>query len=162
MGWIANATLRWADGRQQKEIGDYIRHLRSMDGDEIGWVMAIASHQRQKLETSRGWPLLYPAACWRLEPNIAIKLTQVTLEIQRQNSPQLAAGLMVWVHTIRVLSPTSSPELRQLGREMWGELSRGFKHVSSAADQIAAMTGNRPCIDGADNVPDGLAPTHRG
>jgi hypothetical protein len=44
---------------------------------------------------------------------------------------------MVWLHTLRCLT---TPELRDLGRQMWQELERGFPHTPEALARIEAVT----------------------
>jgi hypothetical protein len=79
-------------------------------------------------------------------------------EFQKIGQPSDAAGTMVWLHSMRALA---FPELRELGRDMWNELQRGFPYVSDALSAIEALTGN-PLPAGTGTactfVPEALAP----
>jgi hypothetical protein len=79
-------------------------------------------------------------------------------EFQKIGQPSDAAGTMVWLHSMRALA---FPEVRELGRDMWKELQRGFPYVSDALSAIEALTGNS-LPTGADTactfVPEALAP----
>ena len=57
---------------------------------------------------------------------------------QRKGNFVAAAGLMVWLHSLRALN---AAELRDFGRVMWGELRRGFPHIENALQRTDQVFG---------------------
>lgn len=145
---------RWATGRQRKELTDFVQNLRAMDGTEIGMVLAMATAYRHDL-ARRGVDLLQPAILLAADPGITFTLARTIQQHQKHGEMSLSAALMVWVHTLRA---TSRLELRQLGRDMWRELERGFPHAIENSMSLMALTGQTANIEGYDQFPDGLTP----
>jgi len=105
--------------------------------------VACATDWRHKLH-DEGCDLLDPSICLAKDPMITFRLSNAIGKLQRSGNPQLAAGLMVWVHTLRAMT---RPELRTLGRAMWRELERGFPHVEEAALPCARNVSLSPETD---------------
>ena len=83
-------------------------------------VVTLATDRRHKLH-DEGWDLLDPSICLARDPMITFRLSSMIKQLQQSGNPQLAAGLMVWVHSLRALT---RPELRSLGRDMWRGIVR--------------------------------------
>ncbi|MEG8916433.1 hypothetical protein ACUIG5_00025 [Raoultella ornithinolytica] len=155
MGFFTTAVNKWATKSQLKEITGFVNNLKVMDASELGMVMAVATHIRHGLQ-ARGDDVLDPVICFSLNPGITYSLSSTVVDLQKSNQYSDAAGFMVWVHTLR---SANSLELRQQGRDMWNELSRGFDHVPDAAHQILILTGKAVMYDGYYEYPKGLTPT---
>lgn len=151
MGWLTNKIGQWSLRQQKEELETYLSILKSMDGPEIGFVLAIATHMRHGLESAHV-DLMDPMACAAHKPDIAIELSRLINKFQKQGAPHIASGLMVWAHTIRA---AIQPELRGIARAMWGELQRGFPYVQTASLNERGESLN---IEGAINFPAGFTP----
>jgi hypothetical protein len=155
MGWLKNLLLRGVVATQRREMIAFTTNLSAMDAEEIGLVVACANHQRLLMLENSGWDFNYPAVLADHPSNIPVLLGNAIIELQRQGRPQLAAGIWVWVHTLRAFRLL---ELRQDGRDLWRQLARGFPFVDSAADGAALLFGQRFRTEGAGVFPDGLTP----
>lgn len=156
MSWLGNKIGGWATKVQRKELSDFVDRMRPLDGHEIGMILAMTTHQRHALDDLKGWNLLYPALLADRVDNPAFQLNQIIQHLQRDGKPHVAVGVMVWLHSIRALQ---SPDLRQLGRDMWGQLQRGMPYCEEAAEDFQFVPGGGPLnIDGFEEFPDGLSP----
>ena len=153
-GWLSRMFDRWAGNRQAQEMSDFVKSLRAMDADEIGMVVALATDQRNALE-SAGYRVSDPIIYNNQEPLFTFHMTRRVQRLQKENRLQEAAALMVWVHTMRA---GSRAELRGLGREMWEQLARGFPYVEDQTNALEMLTGARPDVSEACKFPIGLAP----
>lgn len=135
-------------------MDDFTNKLSVVDAKEIGFVMAIALHWRNQLALE-GLDLLKPQVVLVQAPNTKWKILQLIRKLQRDGEPSFAAGLMVWLHTLRAVSHL---ELRGHGRRMWAQLQRGFPHIDAGADSAARVFGKYIATDGAGTFPYGLTP----
>lgn len=147
---IASASLK----QQQKELRSYVTRLSNMDSDEIGGVLAIATHWRHTLG-GEGIDVMHPAATVLSDPAIGIRINRIIKSLQKARRFPDAAGMMIWIHTIRT---AYQPDLRPLARAMWGELRRGMEHVEEGANQYLLMTQTMLDTDNFDEFPEGLTP----
>lgn len=154
MGFILNWFVRRTVATQKKEMQAFINGLSSMDGQEIGFILAIATHQRNMLEET-GIRLMDPLVDYLRDPTIVMRLRGIIREFQRNKQPTDVAGAMVWLHTMRV---GGQHELRPLAREMWRQLERGMPYVLQATAQIYTITQNFPNTAGHESFPAGLTP----
>lgn len=154
MGFIARWFMRSALKTQSAELKAFIDGLSTMDGQEVGFVLAIATHQRNMLATA-GMSLMDPLVEYPRDPTIVMRLRGIIRQYQKSNQPTDASGTMVWLHTMRV---GGQHELRPLAREMWRQLERGMPHVIPASVQIFTLTRNVPDTVGHDEFPAGLTP----
>lgn len=132
----------------------FTRHLRAMDGPELGLVVAVATHVRHQLEAlnhSPSDPILYVAQ----NPGYPLFLRKRAVQLQKDQRPQDAAAFMIWLHTARA---GLRLELRMQGRDMWKELSRGFPHVLEASTSFYLASGVLLNTEGACEFPIGLTP----
>lgn len=154
MGFILSWFTRRAVATQKKEMQAFIDGLASMDGQEIGFVLAIATHQRNMLEES-GFRLMDPLVDYPRDPTIVMRLGRIIREYQRTKQPTDASGTMVWMHTMRV---GGQHELRPMAREMWRQLERGMPYVLRATAEIYSITKIFPNTTGHESFPAGLTP----
>ena len=76
--------------------------------------------------------------------------------LQQANLPQIAAGVAVWIHTIRAEKEISNKFIAQ---EMWRLLAASFAEVEIAAEDLAIFMGGRSLdIRGYERIPMGFAP----
>ena len=155
MNWFARKTVDIATNRQRKEILVFLESLCAADGDELGLMIACATHVRHTLEKN-GNNLLDPIALVLEQPYFCYTLSKTVIALQKQNKFVAAAGMSVWVHTLRA---AAAPELRVLGRAVWRELQRGFAHVRESTDAAGKVSGERMNISGFDIFPIGFIPS---
>ncbi|HBQ9084922.1 hypothetical protein [Klebsiella quasipneumoniae] len=154
MGWLANRVDKWASKKQNQEISEFVYRLKSMDGAEIGLIVATATHVRHILERE-GHNMMDPVVYTSLNPAFTFSLSQTVVQLQKEKNFGMAAAFMVWVHTFR---SSTRGELRQYGREMWRELERGFPYVFDAAMGYQQLTGHSLDFYDAESFPTGLTP----
>lgn len=68
--------------------------------------------------------------------SIPIYLGNAINEYQRIQEPTHAAATMVWLHSIRAIQ---NPELRVIGRNMWGEIRRGFLNIDEQIEVLESL-----------------------
>lgn len=156
MGWLQNKIGAWATNTQKRELEEFVSRLRAMDSSEIGMIVACATHHRHFLAETRNWDLLEPVLTEMQEPTLAIQLGQYLRALQKAGRPELAAGYMVWLHTVRA---ASSLDLRDLGRQMWKELARGFLVAEDQGDAAGFILGISFDAHDCERFPSGLTPT---
>jgi hypothetical protein len=156
MGWLERKFYNWGIGAQKREIDPWLDNLRSVNGDEVGTLLAVATHIRHGLELRLGVDLLDPILTHTAKPDLIFELHRIVKHCQSTGQQSDAAGVMVWLFTLRC---GAALELRQRGRELWKELQRGYPHVKEAADSLGALSGKTINIDGFDRVPIGLEPS---
>lgn len=114
----------------------------------------MATHQRHRL-SEMGFDVSDPILCVHKDPSVVFKLSQTAVGFQKQDQLLAAAGLMVWIHTLRAVVRS---ELRVDARELWRHLSRGFPYVADGAHAIELLTGTPVATDDAVMFPQGFAP----
>jgi hypothetical protein len=147
--------------RATDEIHRFLLALRGMSDAEMGSVVAMAAVVRMSLRQEGALPdealgLGMPLSEAQ-ETVVRRNVVQTALAMQRQEHA-LAAGAMVWVHTLRAYH---FPEVRLFGRHMWGELRRGFPHALAALSFMEEVTHQPPPLGAAlatQFIPIGLEP----
>ena len=150
--------LRWLFSKlQQRELNNYLQKLRGMDGDEIGGVVALAAHMRNRFLEDKGIDFLDPFSATIADPFCVATLSRTAKYFQKKGivGQINAAAVILWVHTLRA---TMNPDLRMKVREMWGELSRGFPYLEYGARLLEKMTGDTLDLRDAGTYPDGFTP----
>ena len=155
MGWLASRFNRWASDKQQGELTSFIANLRAMDGAEIGYVLAIATHIRHGMQGD-GHNVMDPIVYSAQNPTFALYLSRMIVGAQKQGRNVEAAALMIWLHTMRA---GIRIELRTLGRELWSQLERGFPFVEQAVAGGLPIAATRPNVTDASQFPAGFTPT---
>ncbi len=144
------------------EIQQFVLALRGMSDAELGNVVAMAAVVRISMRPGGGLPdealgLGIPLTD-SAEVEVRRTMVQTALAMQKQ-SHDMTAGAMVWVHTLRAYH---FPEVRLLGRNMWGELQRGFPHALGALSFMENVSHEPPPPGTAlatQFIPVGLEPT---
>lgn len=155
---IFSFIQKWGNKKQLKEINEFNHGLKSMDDDEIALGVAMATHQRHLLDELYGWDLSMPVLCWKKDFDASLKLSRAIEELQKAGKQPVAAGVMVWLHTLRAMAPSATFELRASARYMWSQLQRGFPLVPQAASNARIMWNASMNIADFEMIPDGLSP----
>lgn len=130
--------------RAADEIQQFLLALKGMSDEELGTVAAMAALVRVSLRQEGvlpdealgiGAPLSETS-----EATVRGTIAQTALAMQKQKHA-MASGALVWVHTLRAYH---FPEVRLLGRQMWGELQRGLPHALSALRFMEEVTHEPP------------------
>lgn len=142
--WIKDKVARKGAQVAANEMTRYINYLRGGDDDDVSMILLFATLARENL-----LPQNYEEQCLssRLgggppDPDTALQfqgeLLRTYKQLQRANDLEMASALAVWVHTNRAFC---YPEVRYLGRELWAQLSRGFPHLESCANDMRTFGG---------------------
>ncbi len=122
------------------DIERFLLALRGQGDEEIGMLLAIATIIRLNLfqsgRLSESVLNFETSESEHVEAQVFV--SSLVKEFQGSKQPSDAAGAMIWLHSLR---SQGYPELRIKGRELWGELIRGFPYVKDALDEIANLTG---------------------
>ena len=153
-GWLKRKAELKIISTMQEDINRFILGLRGGSPSEIGTVVVFANQWRNQLEERFNWDLSYPNLVAAKDISSTIRLNQMVRAAQKEQSAG-AAGLMVWLHTLRA---SDTPELRLLGREMWAQLARGIPHAKDAAEGIFDVFGVRMDTTGVERIPENLGP----
>ena len=139
-GWLRRKIGNWATDSQREDLERFVVSLRGQDPEELGTVVLMATVVRLNLgpKTLPITALEGLATGTDQEVMAPLMLNRLIRELQQQGSLPQAAGAMVWLHSVRAIN---APELRLLGRQMWGELVRGFAFVNEARIGLMVLTG---------------------
>jgi hypothetical protein len=125
------------------DIKTFLGAVKSMDTTELVNTLRIAHQQRLNfIERGEGDPM-FPWEAVITNPELTLKLANRTRHLQEKGdviSLAVAAGLMLWVHTLRAVA---YPEVLTNVRELWGEFESAFPHMDAGIET---------------RFPDGLAP----
>lgn len=154
MGLFEHLFLGWALRRQRAEVSAFIANLRAMDGEEIGALVVLATDARHNLE-ALGHQVSDPIVYFSRNPAFISTLNSSIRELQKLGKLQEAAALMVWLHTMRA---GARLELRQLGRDLWREMARGFPYVGTSVAEVELLLGRKLQVGDALSFPKGLTP----
>lgn len=155
MNWFTRCFRNWASNKHRKELAFFLNGLASSDGSELGFLLAYATHVRHQLE-EKGHNILDPFVYLIQNPIFPYTLSSTIIQLQKDKRNQDAAALMVWLHTFRAAA--NPLELRSLGRQLWGELARGFPYVEEATQSATMHLGINFNIEGYNTFPEGLTP----
>lgn len=155
---FGRAIQRWANKSQEKELQEFLSHLNAADDDEVALTVVLASEMRHRVSDVLGFDLMFPTIIAAQHPLATMQIVKLVKQLQSNKDFVAAAGLMVWVHTLRASGQAASGELRTLARQMWRELSRGFPYAESAASSVVTTLGFVPRLARATEFPDGLSP----
>lgn len=136
-----------------EDIDRFLVSLEGMDAEAIGMVVACATHWRNVFSKD-GINLREPMMEGRRNPMLAFEINRMIAQAQKAD-PSMAAGLMVWLHTIRAVT---YPELRLKGRRLWGQLRRGFEFAQGGANDLHQLSGRVLDATGHDQIPADLNP----
>jgi hypothetical protein len=155
LSWFRRKVIDAATQTQAREMKAWIGNLSQMNSDEVAAVLGMATHQRKWIEEERGADLLDPIVAYAAQPGLLMFFHGVIQSHQKSNRPMEAAGVMVWLFTLRA---GANLQLRGLGRHLWRELARGIPGVEKAAMGYFHLTGVMLEIDDSERIPIGLEP----
>jgi hypothetical protein len=141
----------------EEQLSEFLRMLKACDSGELGLPVGLAAHFRNMYALT-GRDLNKPGELAIRDPEF---LQVLILEVQRLQAEELqhvVPGLIIWVHSIRAAHDL---RMRDLGRQMWGQLARGFPFAESASRGAEPLIGFPLDIDGFDQFPELLSPTPR-
>jgi len=153
MNPFAGMMRGWAQKRYRKEAQRLIEHLRTLDDESIGLVLAIATHHRNALQ-KEGTEMRDLTALARAQPMYQHELAKAVNVLTRNKRQHDSLGLQIWVHSLRAVADRG---LYGLGVELWRELGRGRPHVAKARKLVAKETGFELDITMAGEVPSEFA-----
>jgi hypothetical protein len=142
MNWLAGHLKDRALKSSTKEIRHFIEGLQRTADRDMGFIVGVATVVRVNMETHGVLP---PGLFQRevLSPSselgvMQIRINRLARQFTKMRQAGDATGAMVWSYSLRCLNV---PELAPLGREMWGELTRGFEYVEEALNEGEARNG---------------------
>ena len=153
--WLKKTTQTAFINIQDREMRDWIGQLRSQDSNEVAAILVMAMHFRNTLLRNGGVDLMFPHLALSTDPMLAVRLNQQLQELQREKLFTVASGAIVWLFTVRA---AIEPALRDLGRQLWGQLERGFPKADEAVDGLFRITGLMADITDIGRFPDGFTP----
>jgi hypothetical protein len=144
------------------DLERFVLSLRGHSDEENGMVIAIATIIRMNMRAEGRLPDAALGVGMPLpdteQAMAQLGVSRLVQQFQKLKQPIDAAGAMVWLHTLRAFC---YPEVRLLGRQMWGKLQRGFPHALDAFAFIERATGTSPPLGSllaSQFVPPGLEP----
>jgi hypothetical protein len=146
---FSNLMRGWAQKRYRKEAMTLLEHLRTLDNESVGLVLAIATHHRNAL-LQEGVDLRDLSTLAATSPMYQHELAKAVNVLTRNKRQHDSLGLQIWVHSLRCVADQA---LFALGNELWRELKRGQPHVAKARELVASETGFELDITMANEVP---------
>jgi hypothetical protein len=140
---------RWRAKQQREELVYYVDMLRGAELEARAMVVAAATDFRNVVMQSPAF-LKEEAAGTEI-----LFLHDAYRAAQKSNMGQIAAGIAVWIHTLRAEKEISN---LFIAKEMWTLLAASFDGVEDAAEDLALfMGGRRFDIRGYDRIPVGFS-----
>ena len=127
---ISQSMKNHALSSSRKEVQRYLTGLVSMGDEDLGIIVAVATVVRVNMEMEGFLPEnLYFSS--HLPPadelgKYQMELNKLARDFNKMKQPTDAVATIALSYSLRCLN---MPELRDLGRGIWAELSRGFPHV---------------------------------
>jgi hypothetical protein len=141
---------------RRRDLETFVAGLTAMDDGEVGMVMAVATAMRNKFAPElRDGIVRDPAGVNRRWPAMDDEMALKISALQKRGMTSDACAGMVWLHTLRAVG---DPALERLGRNMWGELRRGFPHVWTAFATLTFELNLQVDVAKFDEIPVGLEP----
>ena len=158
--WFKRKIQRAAVKEAREDLESFIFSLKGVSDEELGMVVAGATVIRLQLGRTGSLPEYALALPSPDDDTATIQyhLGRLVRELQKTNETAKAAGVMVWLHSMRALT---YPEVRILGRQMWKELQRGIPYAPEALEDFAAVTDwavPKEAHSSYDFIPQDLAP----
>ncbi len=148
-GLVQSMMGGWASRRYRKEAEKHLAHLRNLDNDSMGLVLAIATHQRNAL-VNEGTEMRDLTALVRAQPMYQHDVAKAVNALIKAKRPHDALGMQVWMHSLRAIA---DPNLMPIAAAIWRELARGKRHVAKARALVKSETGFELDINMAQEIP---------
>jgi hypothetical protein len=140
---------RWRVKQQREELVYYIDMLKGAEIEARAMVVAAATDFRNVMMESPAFLKEQAAGTEVMFLHDAFRAAQ------KSGSPQIAAGIAVWIHTVRAEKELSN---RHIAKEMWALLAASFDEVEEAAESLRLFMGGRSLdIEGYDRIPLGFS-----
>lgn len=140
--WLTAHLQERALKSSTKEMRRFIDGLKRANDRGLGLVVACATVVRVNMEIHGALPegLLRRAAEAPAQDLgiMQMRLNRLSRQFSKRRQQGDAMGAMVLSYSLRSLNV---PALLPLGREMWGELKRGFDHVEEALREGETRNG---------------------
>ena len=133
--------------------------MKSADDEEVGLALVLTTDFAQIYNSTRGIDLYDPSLALSLHEDITLEFSSTIEKLQAEGNNAEAASMLAWGHTLRAMS---NHQIRDLGREMWGELQRGMAHIEEKRDSAEMIFGRYVDISRAVEIPAGLTPRNNG
>lgn len=154
-GWLKKKALDSLIETQKREMTAWIDNLSQMNSEEVALIVCVVTHIRHQIETIRPIKLLDPIVTYGADPQAIMWMHGLIKGMQQDGRPTDAAGVMVWLFTLRA---GGNLALRGLGRRLWRELARGMPKAKDAETNYWILTKQLLNIEGYDQIPIGLEP----
>ena len=164
-GWLKKRAMQASSDAMNNDILKFIAGLKGASSQEIATIIVIANIVRLNLMKSGTIPSAALDFNICRDADIELKcdmcsvaLVKIIKQFQKMGQLSDATGTMVWLHSVRSLNV---PEIRAKGREMWGQLERGFPYVDDALMDVQDLIGEGlpdSISDELTFVPRGLEP----
>ena len=125
---IGRLLKYWASTKYRKEVDAHVAHLRGLDDEAVGIMVAIAAHQRNALK-AENVDLSDLKHVATVAPMYHYEMAKAANALTREKRPHDSLGLQVWMHSLRAVA---DPALVAPVKDMWRELERGYPHVGDA------------------------------
>ncbi len=128
--WFRNRIKKSGISQSRLEITRLLNHIEGVEDRDVGPLVAVTTIIRINLENMNLLPrgLFDVDRVNQLDPKAKaqFRLSALNVQFQRRDQNNDAVGASILLHTLRALA---YPELRELGRDLWRELARGFDHA---------------------------------
>jgi len=140
--WLLGLMQGPAQKSAAKEVTRFIAGLRKTPDRDLGVIVGIAAVIRINMEIHGVIPeRIFQTDTLPSAQELGVmqmRINEAARQFTKMGQAADATGAMVWSYSLRCLNIT---ELRPLGREMWGELKRGFPHAEEALDEGQERVG---------------------
>ena len=131
--WFKHNLAKISRTAGHSEVTGFIDGLRTMNDEDMGIVIAVATVIRVNMEEKGFLPeglftkptLSSTSALGRYQ----MDLKKLVRQFNKMGQPTDGVGALVIFYSLRCLNV---PGLREHGRDMWKVLSRGFPHAEKA------------------------------
>ena len=128
---------------QLKEANSFLSMLKAMDADELGLVVAMTADVKNQF-AKHGIYLTKPLELHAMNPNFVVEMVEQVKALQKAGQSELCSGFIVWITSLRA---GNDFKLRNVARQVWGQLERGFPHVDRAVVDAQLFLPNDLNID---------------
>jgi hypothetical protein len=155
-GWLRRKTELATVKGAREDLERFVESLRGMSDEEVGSVVGMAALVRTVLRQSGQLPdQLLTVTPDSKQATTQLAVLELIERYQTEQRHAEAVGAMVWLHSLRALS---IPEVRLLGRQLWGQLKRGQPHALAALQDMGVPPLADVIVE-CSRIPEELDPT---
>jgi len=160
-GWVTSKIQKYSADTMRDELTRFIASLSGQSDHELATLLIIATGVR--LNVIKEGPLsekhfdMMRYNYLEANENVSLSFNKLVRLFQKNGQTSDAAGAMVWLHSSRAML---CPEIRILGRDMWGQLMRGAPNVPMAFMDLSLLIPDLSgeIVEEANFIPMGLEP----